>query len=103
LSKEIIMNAKALFAVTVVVALLSSGAAMASEATQFKDAPGTLSRTQVQADLARARADGTVPGVGENFGNFHEALTSVRGRDEVRAEARAVARSHLFVTEYSPW
>jgi Domain of unknown function (DUF4148) len=55
-AKEIIMNSKLLYAATVAVALLGSGLAMASEATQFDNTPGTLTRDEVKAELARAQA-----------------------------------------------
>ena len=97
------MNAKALFALTVAVALLSSGVAMASEATQFKDAPGALSRSEVKADLARARADGSFVSSSATYSNARPVLASVRSRDEVRAEARTVARGHLFASGYTTW
>ena len=91
------MNAKALFAVTVAVALLSSGVAMASEATQFQDVPSTQGRAQVKAELARARAAGELAGVSFTYGYFEpRAAVSVRSREAVRAEARAFGRKHEF-------
>ena len=94
------MNAKALFALTVAVALLSSGVAMASEATEFNDTPSTLTRAQVRAELARAQAGGSLAGAGETYGYLQPLVASVRSRDEVRAEARAAARAHPFVADY---
>ena len=85
-----------LMAATVVTALLSAGSAMASEATQFVDAPGTMTRAEVKAELNRARANG-------EFVSSYEAdqrisqptvTAATRERAEVRAEARAAARSH---------
>ncbi len=89
-----------LFAATVAVALLGTGAAMASEATQFVDAPGTMTRALVQADLARARANGELVSSYEADQRISQPTASTatavapRDRAEVRAEARAAARNH---------
>jgi hypothetical protein len=88
-----------LFAATVAVALLGTGAAMASEATQFVDAPGTMTRASVQAELARARANGELVSSYEADQRISQATAAVtavapRERAEVRAEARAAARNH---------
>jgi hypothetical protein len=107
-NQEIIMNSTlfsnrilstGLFAATVAVALLGTGAAMASEATQFADAPGTMSRTAVQAELSRARASGELVTSYEADQRVSQpavaaAAAVVRERAEVRAEARAAARNH---------
>ena len=91
-----------LFAATVAVALLGTGAAMASEATQFVDAPGTLTRASVQAELARARANGELVSSYEADQRISQPSAAVtvtvtavapRERAEVRAEARAAARN----------
>ena len=84
-----------LFAATVAMALLGTGAAMASEATQFVDAPGTLTRASVQAELARARANGELVSTYEADQRISQPAVAavVRERAEVRAEARAAARS----------
>ena len=84
-----------LFAATVAVALLGTGAAMASEATQFVDAPGTLTRASVQAELARARANGELVSTYEADQRISRPAVAavVRERAEVRAEARAAARN----------
>ena len=87
-----------LYAATVAVALLGTGAAMASEATQFVDAPGTMTRASVKAELARARANGELVSSYEADQRISQpaaAVTAVapRERDEVRAEARAAARN----------
>ena len=47
-----------LMAATVAAALLGAGSSMASEATQFVDAPGNMTRSEVKAELNRARANG---------------------------------------------
>ena len=88
-----------LYAATVAVALLGTGAAMASEATQFVDAPGTMTRASVQAELSRARANGELVSSYEADQRVSQpaaAVTAVaaRERGEVRAEARAAARNH---------
>jgi Domain of unknown function (DUF4148) len=89
-----------LFAATVAVALLGTGAAMASEATQFVDAPGTMTRASVQAELSRARANGELVSSYEADQRISQppaaTATAVapRERAEVRAEARAAARNH---------
>jgi Domain of unknown function (DUF4148) len=112
-SQEIIMNSSlfsspllstrilsaSLYAATLAVALLGTGAAMASEATQFVDAPGTMTRASVKAELARARANGELVSTYEADQRISQptlAVTAVapRERGEVRAEARAAARNH---------
>jgi hypothetical protein len=103
-NQEIIMNSNlfskralsaSLFAATVAVALLGTGAAMASEATQFADAPGTMTRASVQAELSRARANGELVTSYEADQRVSQpaAAAVVRERAEVRAEARAAART----------
>jgi hypothetical protein len=87
-----------LYAATVAVALLGTGAAMASEATQFVDAPGTMTRASVQAELSRARANSELVSSYEADQRISQpaaAVTAVapREREEVRAEARAAARN----------
>lgn len=89
-----------LFAATVAVALFGTGAAMASEATQFVDTPSTATRASVQAELVRARANGELVSSYEADQRISQpnaaAVTAVapRERAEVRAEARAAARNH---------
>lgn len=58
----------ALTLATIAVALAGAAtltSAVASEATQFVDPPGTLTRTEVKADLARARQASNVVQLGE--------------------------------------
>jgi Domain of unknown function (DUF4148) len=99
--KEIIMNSKLLYAATIAIALLGSGAAMASEATQFDTTPSTLTRAEVKAELQRAQAAGELNGVSATYGDFGKAVASVRSRDEVRAEARAETRTRRVASQYT--
>ena len=95
------MNSKLLYLATVAVALLGSGAAMASEATQFDNTPSTLTRADVRAELARARAAGEVNTVTATYGDFSTIAASVRTRAEVIAEARAEARTRRAGSLYT--
>lgn len=95
------MNSKLLYTATVALALLSSGAAMASEATQFDTPQGTLTRAEVKAELKRAQAAGELNGVSATYGDFADVQASVRSRAEVKAEARAEARSGRISTLYT--
>ena len=94
------MNAKALFAITVAIALLSSGVVLAFDAAQFEDASSTPTRTEAKADLAQAKAGDSLRGVAEIPGDFQPALTRMRSRDEVRAEADVVGPKHGFNAPY---
>ncbi len=77
-------------------------AAGAQEATQFPLEPSTLTRAEVKAELARARAAGEV--VNGEQADWHanrtfaradgQAPALARGRTELRREAHAAA--HLF-------
>ena len=84
-----------LMAATVAAALLGAGASMASEATQFVDAPGNLTRAEVQAETARARANGELVSTYEADQRISQpkAAAVSRERAEVRAEGRAAARN----------
>jgi hypothetical protein len=95
------MNSKLLFAAALAIAVLSSGAAMASEATQFAAPTGKLTRTEVKAELKRAQAAGELSGPTATYGDFDETMASTRTRDDVRAEARAEARTHRVASQYS--
>jgi hypothetical protein len=93
--KEIIMNAKQLIAASVLAVF--GAAAGASEIAVFADdfpsTPSTLSRAEVRAETARALASGELVGNYEaDLRNDEQSVTSVRSRDEVRAEARQEAR-----------
>ena len=87
------MNAKQVLA-AVAISFIGS-AAMAVEATQFEPAPSTLTRAEVKAELAHAQAEGLIArGEASQFVDL-PAKNAV-ARAEVRAEARAFARSHPF-------
>jgi len=67
---------------------LGSGLAVASEATQFANEPSVLTRAEVRAELARARANGELDVPGAAYGSFKASdLRSSRDRDDVRAQA----------------
>lgn len=87
------MNSKLLYTTTVAIALLASGVAMASEATQFDIPRSAVSRATVKAELQRAQAAGELNEVSASYGDFDPIATSARNRAEVRAEARAEARA----------
>ena len=94
------MNAKQVLAAVAIT--LAGSAAMATEATQFDPAPATLSRAEVKAEVVRAVADGTIArGEATQFVDqpAKGAPTAV-ARADVRAEARAFARSHAFNSLY---
>ena len=94
------MNSKLLYTATVAIALLASGAAMATEATQISPPSGTLTRAEVKAELARAQAAGEMNRVSALHGSVQPAVASVRSRDDVRAEARAEARTGKLAAQY---
>ncbi|KNZ34178.1 MAG: hypothetical protein AD742_01915 [Methylibium sp. NZG] len=88
------MNSKLLYSATIAIALLGSGAAMASEATQFDIPAGTATRAEVKAELARAQAAGELNQASALYGYVQPPVASVRTRAEVRAEAVQAARDH---------
>lgn len=93
------MNAKLLYAATLAVALLGSGAAMASEATQFNIPASTQTCATVQAELNQAKANGQLLRSFETDQRSNQPVTAVasaRPRADVRAEARAAVRRHEF-------
>lgn len=93
------MNAKLLYAATIAVALLGSGAAMASEATQFNVPASAQTRNAVKAELTQAKAAGQLLRSFETDQRINHpmaAVASVRSRAEVRAEGRAEVRRHDF-------
>jgi hypothetical protein len=101
LKEIIIMNAKQVLAAVAIT--LAGSAAMATEATQFNPAPATaVSRADVKADVARALHDGTIArGEATQYDYAPaKAAASTLARSEVRAEARAFARSHAFNSLY---
>lgn len=83
----------------IAILLLSSAAAFANEAADGKANhtafAGSMSRAEVRADIAQARADGTLP-FNEYAGNEQKASGSSRERAEVRGEAIQAARSRVI-------
>ena len=92
------MNTKHLIAAAAI-AFVGTGA-FASEATQFTDTPSTLTRAEVKAELARAQAAGELNQVSALHGSAQPAVASLRSRDDVRAEARAEARTGKLAAQY---
>ena len=88
------MNTKHLIAAAAI-AFAGTGA-FATEATQFNVPSGTLTRTEVKAELARAQAAGELNQVSALYGNAQPTMASVRTRAEVRAEAQQAARDPSF-------
>ncbi|BEU94459.1 DUF4148 domain-containing protein [Acidovorax sp. DW039] len=67
----------------------------ASNYPATQSAPSTLTRAAVQAELAAARANGTMPQDSEAFdGAFTNQVHGTRTRAEVRNEAIAASRSY---------
>ena len=77
--------------------LLSSAAAFANEAADERANrtafAGTMTRAEVQAGIAQAKADGTLR-FDEYSGNAQRADGLGRSRADVRGEAIQAARSH---------
>jgi hypothetical protein len=93
------MNAKSVLAMLALA--LAGNIAMASEEmTIFNDPAPTRARVDVKAELARAKADGTlfVNGEASRFVERQPAPTLVRA--DVKAEARSYARNHTFIEVY---
>jgi hypothetical protein len=90
------MNIKHILSVTAIA--WASGSAIASEATQFTQLGGQLSRAEVKAELARAQAAGEINRPTAFYGSFDQIIAGARDRAEVRAEARMSARSNDFNT-----
>ena len=95
------MNSKLLYAATIAIALLGTGAAMASEATQFDNTPSTLTRAEVKAELKRAQVAGELDVVTYTYGDFDGVQASTRSRADVRAEGRAEARNRRASSLYT--
>jgi hypothetical protein len=93
-----IMNTKSLIAAAAL-AFAGTGA-FATEATQFTDIGGQLSRAQVQAELAQAQAKGELTSASALYGYLEPAVASTRSREDVRAEARMAARDNRFEDQY---
>ncbi|GEM_PF-3543968 len=96
------MNAKQLLA-ALAIALAGNVAMASEEATLFNDPPSTLSRAEVKAELAHAKADGTLFANGEASRFVEPRAATAVARAEVRAEARTYARNHSFATFYGPY
>ncbi len=92
------MNTKHIIA-AIAVAFVGASA-FASEATEFKDTPSTLSRAVVKAELARAQATGELNRASALYGYVEPAIASARSREEVRAEAFKAAHEHSTNTLY---
>jgi len=98
------MNAKNLFAAAALVVV--GTAAFAAEGEQWTPAQGTLTRSEVTAELARSQAAKEVNPSASSYGRFPTQTYAVRkpavevNRDDVRAEARVKARSNLFDSLY---
>ncbi|MBC7717865.1 MAG: DUF4148 domain-containing protein [Pseudorhodobacter sp.] len=91
------MNTKHILAALAIA--LSGSSAFASEFTEFKDAPSTLSRASVRAELGRAQAAGELNDNAQTYGSFQaKPFTSLRSRAEVRAEGIMAAHQYR---EYS--
>jgi hypothetical protein len=86
------LNAKVLISAAL---LVLSGAGFAQEATEFAVGPGVLSRAQVLAELADARAHGTLP-FGESADVFQTAPSTL-SRAQVIADTKEAMRLGLIV------
>ena len=85
--KDIIMNSKILFAATVAISLLST-LALADEANA-----GTLTRTEVQAELAQAIDNGTLQRTDYNHEDRASTNVSTTSRAQVDAQLAATQAS----------
>lgn len=98
------MNAKNLFAAAAL-ALIGT-ATFAAEGEQWAPEQGALTRAEVQAELARSQAAREVNPSASSYGRFPTMTYAVQkpaievNRDNVRAEARAKARTNLFDSLY---
>jgi len=91
------MNTKQIIAAAAL-AFVGASASVSAFAFEGDSAPqpvSTLSRAAVQADLAAAIADKTLPTAGEagSIAEASKAVASTLSRDEVRAQTRAYVRS----------
>lgn len=102
------MNRKQLFAAAAFAVIGTS--AFAVEAEQIPAQSGQLTRAEVQAEVARARAAGELSFASDGYGGF-KAVTwaarkspldhaASRSREEVREEARAAGRTTTFNQNY---
>lgn len=100
------MNAKT----TIVAAALAliAGAAGAADLVQIPTERGALTRAEVQAELARARAAGELVSSGDSYGLQwatpapRRAVPAqlARPQEDVRNEARSAARRHAVSNDY---
>ena len=84
--------------------------AFAVEAEQIAAPAGQLTRAEVQAEFARARAAGELAYANESYGGVKQQVFAARSgaieraasrsREEVREEARAASRSTAFNQNY---
>lgn len=82
-------------------------AAGAQEATQFPIEPSTLTRAEVKAELARARAAGEIVNgdqadwqANRTYARADKGVPVARTRPEVRLEALIAARTPAFDARY---
>ncbi len=102
------MNRKQIIAAAAFAVIGSS--AFAVEAEQVVVPQGSLTRAEVQAELARARTAGEVTLAGDSYSGVTLKSFAARGgaiersatvsREDVRAEARAAARSTKINNDY---
>ena len=93
------MNAKFVFAMLALA--LAGNIAMASEEfTVFNDPAPSRVRVDVKAELACAKADGTLFVNGEVSRFVERQPAPTLARADVRAEARTYARNHTFIEVY---
>ena len=93
------MNTKHIFAAAALslFGALAATSVLASEVTNFTDAPGTASRASVKAELARATAAGELKNTAQTYGSFDsKPFTSQLRRAEVRNEAVMAVHQHSF-------
>lgn len=83
------MNAKSLIAAAALTAMSSMVFAQEATSDAWMDAAATKSRTQVQAELAQARKDGTIKAWSAGY---IEKTQAVKSREQVRNEV-AMARA----------
>jgi Domain of unknown function (DUF4148) len=74
---------------------LSAAHALATEATQFVPPSGSLTRAEVRAELARARAAGELDQVSATYGAF--ALPQAPARDRALARVTPDAKPPLLI------
>jgi len=88
------MNAKQI--ATIASLVFATGSALAIEAEQYEPPASTLTRTEVKAELDRAKVEPTMLSGGEATVFIDRPVAAARDRDEVRHEARVAAHAHSF-------